>query len=49
MLEIYDGCAEGVRTALIAFAKAKGPAGVDKAAREAAAAALRKLDAASSR
>ena len=43
-----DGCAEPARVALIAFAKAKGPAGVESAAREAAVAELRKIDAAKS-
>lgn len=38
-----DGCDETTKSALIAFAAAKGPAGVDAAAREAAAAEILRL------
>ncbi|TPI69129.1 sel1 repeat family protein [Mesorhizobium sp. B3-1-3] len=40
-----DGCDEDTRTALIAFAKEKGASGVDAAARKAAAAEIKTLDA----
>jgi hypothetical protein len=39
-----DGCAEAARVALIAFAKEKGPAGVETAAQSAAADEIRKMD-----
>ena len=39
-----DGCAATAGAALIAFAKAKGPAGVEAAARQMAAIELRKMD-----
>ena len=39
-----DGCEEASRTALIAYAKEKGPAGVDSKARDAAAAELVTMD-----
>ncbi|TPI19356.1 hypothetical protein [Mesorhizobium sp. B4-1-1] len=40
-----DGCDEDTRTALIAFAREKGAAGVDAAARKAAADGIKTLDA----
>ena len=40
-----DGCGEGAKQALIAFAKTAGPAGVEAKAREEAAAAIVRLDA----
>ena len=39
-----DGCEEDTRAALIQFAKAQGPAGVDAAARKAAALEIKSLD-----
>lgn len=39
-----DGCDDGTRTALIEFAKARGPAGVDATARTAAALEIKAMD-----
>ena len=39
-----DGCAEDTRAALLQFARAQGPAGVDAAARKAAALEIKSLD-----
>ena len=39
-----DGCGEDTRAALVQFAKAQGPAGVDAAARKAAALEIKSLD-----